>query len=123
MAAEWVPVKAGTEGILALGIAHYLMREKNLTVSGKDSAKWSTIIINQYSLETVSKLTGVPVEKIKELGEGLAKAKNPIAVGGKGAGVPQPRWPRWHAVGIGSERMPTGCSAARHRAILLFPSR
>ena len=85
MATEWIPVKAGTEAILALGIAHYLIREKNLTVNVKDSAKWSTIVINHYPLKTVEKLTGVSEEKIKELAESLAKAKNPIAVGGKGA--------------------------------------
>ena len=82
---EWVAVKPGTEAILALGMANYLIKNKKLTSSGANFSKWSQIVINQYPLSKVSQLTGVDIKKIKELADAFAKAKNPIAVAGKGA--------------------------------------
>lgn len=84
IANEWVPVKPGTESILALGIASYLIKKKQMASSGSDFAKWSSILINQYSVDTVSKLTGVESKKIEDIANSFAKAKNPVAVCGKG---------------------------------------
>lgn len=83
MADEFVPVKPGTEMILALSIASVLVK-KGRGSAGTDFAKWSGIL-KEYEPAAASKITGVPEAKIIELADMFAKAKNPAAVGGKGA--------------------------------------
>jgi len=85
LADEWIAVKPGTEGILALGMANYLIKEKGRTSGAPNFAAWSQIVINQYPLAKVSQLTGVDVKKIKELADTLIQARNPIVVAGKGS--------------------------------------
>jgi len=82
---RWVNIKPGTEAILALGIANHLITNKKLTSPGKGFADWSQLIINQYSLSTVARLTGVKTREIKRIAEELYRAKNPIAITGRGA--------------------------------------
>jgi len=83
-ASEWIPVKPGTEAVLAFGIANYLIMEKRLNSAGEEFGKWSQLIINKFTLENVSKYTGVSVETIKKIGDDFSKAQNPVAVAGKG---------------------------------------
>ncbi|MCP4130781.1 MAG: molybdopterin-dependent oxidoreductase [bacterium] len=86
MATEWVPLaKPGTEGILAMGIANYLIRNKQKGSDGADFSKWSELVLNYYSLEKAAALTGVNKDKIIELAESLLAAKNPVVVAGRGA--------------------------------------
>ncbi len=85
LADRWIPVKPGTEPILAMGIANYLITKKKASSGGRGFAQWSQIVINQYPLSTVSELTGVEQSKIKEIAEAFYRAKNPVAVAGKGA--------------------------------------
>jgi anaerobic selenocysteine-containing dehydrogenase len=85
LADEWVAVKPGTEDILALGMAGYLIRERGMTSPARNFAAWSQIVINQYPLAKVSQITGVDAAKIKELADQFARARNPLAVAGKGA--------------------------------------
>jgi anaerobic selenocysteine-containing dehydrogenase len=80
-----VPVKPGTEAVLAFGIANYLISEKNRTANVAEFGKWSSVIINQYPLPVVAKITGVSENKIKEIAEGLLAATNPVVIGGRGA--------------------------------------
>ena len=84
-AAEWVPVKPGTEAILAFGIANYLITGKRLNSAGEEFGKWSQLIINKFPLAKVAQYTGVSEDRIKKIGDEFAKAKNPVAVAGKGA--------------------------------------
>lgn len=85
LAAEWVPVKPGTEAILAFGIANYLITGKRLNSSGEEFGKWSQLIINKFPLAKVASYTGVSEDRIKKIGDEFSKAKNPVAVAGKGA--------------------------------------
>ncbi len=85
LAAEWVPVKPGTETILAFGIANYLITGKRLNSSGEEFGRWSQLIINKFPLAKVATYTGVSEERIKKIGDDFAKAKNPVAVAGRGA--------------------------------------
>jgi anaerobic selenocysteine-containing dehydrogenase len=87
MSDEWVNIKAGTEAVLALGIARYLITEKNLTLKDEGFADFSQLIINQYKPGVVFKVTGVKKEKVNELAEALLKAKNPVVVVGRGGVV------------------------------------
>ena len=84
LADEWVPVKPGTEIFLALGIARYLIREKRKTSRGTGFGRWSSRV-NHYTLDRVSTITGVPAEKIQEIGDAFARAARPMAVAGRGA--------------------------------------
>ena len=85
LASEWVPVKPGTEAVLAFGIANYLITGRRLNSTGEEFGKWSQLIINKFPLAKVASYTGVSEERIKQIGDDFSKAKNPVAVSGKGA--------------------------------------
>lgn len=84
LADEWVPVKPGTEAILAYGIAYYLITSKKMSSSGADFSKWSQMVINKYPLNKVAELTGIKEDRIIKIAEDFSKAKRPVAVAGKG---------------------------------------
>jgi len=84
LASEWVPVKPGTEAVLAFGIANYLITGKRLNSTGDEFGKWTQLIINKFPLAKVASYTGVTEERIKKIGDDFSKAKNPVAVAGKG---------------------------------------
>lgn len=81
----WVPVNAGTEAVLAMGIAYYLITAYGKRSGGANFAQWSQMIIKDYTPDAVSEITGVAPEKIKEIAREFAYAKAPVAVAGKGA--------------------------------------
>src|SRR4030095_13257547 len=68
---EWVPVKPGTEGVLALGLAHVILKSK---LRGRSAAGragelidgWSTGLPS-YTPEAVSTRTGVASARIEKL--------------------------------------------------------
>ncbi len=84
MADRWVPLNAGTETVLALGIANQLIAMGRRS-GGANFAQWSQIVINDYTPERVAGITGVSAEVIKEIAREFAAARNPIAVAGRGA--------------------------------------
>jgi anaerobic selenocysteine-containing dehydrogenase len=84
LADEWVAVKPGTEMVLALSMASHLIKSKRLNGTGAGFGAWSQYAF-QYEPAAAEKITGVPEKKIVELAEAFAAAKNPAAVGGKGA--------------------------------------
>jgi menaquinone reductase, molybdopterin-binding-like subunit len=75
---EWVPCRPGTEGVLALGIAHVILAEK---LSSRDPrsragsliAGWSEGLPD-YAPDMVEKRTGVPSAIINRLAHGIAQA-------------------------------------------------
>ncbi len=87
----WIPVKPGTDADLALGLCCEII-SKNLYdtsyVSGftKGFNDFSNMVKNNYSLEQVSRTTGISPSKIEELALKFAKAKAPVAIAGKGRG-------------------------------------
>jgi len=85
IADDFIHVIPGTEAILAIGIANYLIEKKHLAAKGTGFASWSQITLNQFPMATVSKLTGVSPDKISEIAEAFYRAGNPVAVAGKGA--------------------------------------
>ncbi|MEW6668238.1 MAG: molybdopterin-dependent oxidoreductase [Thermodesulfobacteriota bacterium] len=92
----------GTEAALALGLAHVIIREglfhKDFArdhafglaewtrPDGRQQRGFSTLVLERYSPEAVSKITGVPPEEILSLARGFARAKAPIALCGRGKG-------------------------------------
>lgn len=85
---EWVPIKPGTEGALALGLAWVILDERLYDRAfvaercyGFES--WSEGVLQAYSPPVVAELTGVPVELIKRLAREFAGTTPAIAVGGE----------------------------------------
>jgi anaerobic selenocysteine-containing dehydrogenase len=62
---EWVPCKPGTEGVLALGLAH--------TIAGKS---------DEYTPDYVEKATGVSAKRVERLAKELAAQKPAVAIVG-----------------------------------------
>ncbi len=79
MADQWLPIKPGSELFLALGIANYL-RKRGRVAGG---AEWSSIV-DGYTIDKTSEMTGLPVKQIEEVAEAFARARNPMAVAGRG---------------------------------------
>jgi anaerobic selenocysteine-containing dehydrogenase len=82
MASKWVPVKPGTEGVLALGIAYKLIMNYGKSGNLPELARWPGI--NDFSPDKVSALTGVSAETIDEIAREFAAARRAVAVAGRG---------------------------------------
>ena len=72
---EWVPVKPGTEGVLALGIAHVIVREK-LRPAGTGGS------FDDYTPEQVEQATGVAAARIERLAREFAERSPALAIVG-----------------------------------------
>jgi anaerobic selenocysteine-containing dehydrogenase len=99
---RWVAVKPGTEGALALGIAHVIVKESLYDRSfveqscfgfedwtdadGNRHKGFKSHVLEDYQPAIVSQITGVSAGTIAELARGFARAKRPVAVGGRGEG-------------------------------------
>lgn len=83
LADRWIPVKPGTESVLALGIANQLIKIGR-TGRGKNFAEFAKIA-GQYTLEDVSKITGVDKAEIEKLAKEFGSSSRPVAVAGKGS--------------------------------------
>ena len=89
---EWVPIKPGTEGALALGLAHVIIKENQHDLAFIEAhtsgfEEFSALILNEYTPEAVSGLTGVPLVTIKRLARELAGARPAVAAAGQGLGI------------------------------------
>jgi len=85
---EWVPVKPGTHGVLALGIAHAILEHKlKPATSGRASAQiagWSAGLAD-YAPDKVEQITGVKAARIERLARDLVEQSPAVAIVG---GVP-----------------------------------
>jgi anaerobic selenocysteine-containing dehydrogenase len=95
---EWVPVNPGTEGVLALGLAHIMIREElykkdfvhRYTLGFEDRvdekglwlAGFRTVVMEDYTLDRVAKITGVTVDTILRLAREFASAEKALALFG-----------------------------------------
>jgi len=75
---EWIPVSPGTEYLVALAMLK-IMDDENLAphLSHRDSVK---SMIKPFSLEEISKRTGVRTETLHLLARTFARAKKPLAL-------------------------------------------
>jgi menaquinone reductase, molybdopterin-binding-like subunit len=99
---RWITIVPGTEAALALGVAHVLIKEmlynKDFVdnyaygfesfVTGKGEMKkgFKQTVLEDYSPETVARITGIDPSAIILLAREFAKAKAPLALCGKGQG-------------------------------------
>ena len=80
---EWVAIRPGTEGALALGIAHVIMRDKLRTVATAAGVPGWSDGLPDYGPEQVEKLTGVSVARIERLAREFAGREPAVAaIGG-----------------------------------------
>jgi anaerobic selenocysteine-containing dehydrogenase len=96
----WIPVKPGTEGILALGMAHFMIKEglydkdfvEKYTFgfedwqdpSGTEHQGYMSLVLQNYSPGVVSDITGIPVESITGLAKEFATQRPALAIGTRG---------------------------------------
>jgi anaerobic selenocysteine-containing dehydrogenase len=89
---DFVAAAPGTEGALALALAHVIIRDGLFKKDWVEAhafgfEEFKNLVIREYAPKAVSELTGVPAEKIEALAKEFAKAKAPLALGGRGAGA------------------------------------
>ena len=86
---EWVPVKPGTEGVLALGLAHVILANKLRPAGSAQRAAmyvdgWSGGL-SDYAPVRVEQITGVPAKRVDRLARELATFAPGVAVAGGAA--------------------------------------
>lgn len=100
---EWIPVNPVTDGALAMGMAHVIVKEglydekfvKERTFgfedfAGPDGKKhdgFKTVVLRDYDPERVSKITGVPAKTIARVAREFAANQPGIAAGARGASM------------------------------------
>ncbi|WP_028313789.1 molybdopterin-containing oxidoreductase family protein [Desulfatibacillum aliphaticivorans] len=76
--AEWLPIRPGTDGALALALAHVIIRDdlhdveftENWCQGFEEFAEY----VKDFTPEYVSELTGIDADRIEELAESIAEA-------------------------------------------------
>ncbi|MBI4006355.1 MAG: molybdopterin-dependent oxidoreductase [Gammaproteobacteria bacterium] len=76
---EWITCLPGTEGLLAMGLAHVIMNDGGYT--GSDQNEWMQAV-TPYSPSVVSRQTGVEVRDITRLAHEFMKHQPGLAIGG-----------------------------------------
>ncbi len=93
---NWIPIKPGTEGLLALGIAYVIIKESLydrkfvekftfgfenwIDENGESHYGYKSLIQNKYRLDFVSESTGVSMDTIVTLAKEFAANKPAIAI-------------------------------------------
>jgi anaerobic selenocysteine-containing dehydrogenase len=81
---EWVPARPGTDGVLALGLAHVIIAAKlrPAIVAGRAGALidgWDAGLAD-YTPEQVEKITGVTARRVERLARELAERRPSVAI-------------------------------------------
>lgn len=101
---EWVPIRPGTDGALALGLAHVIVRERLFDEafvqahtfgfedwhdpeSGAPRPGFRTLVLRDYPPDRVAAITGVPAETVVRLAREFATTRPAIAAGERGASM------------------------------------
>lgn len=85
---EWVPATPGTEGVLALGIAHIILRDK---LRPADAGRAGALVdgwsagLPDYAPDKVASLTGVSTKRLERLAREFTERSPAVAIVG---GVP-----------------------------------
>ncbi|MFI5342188.1 MAG: molybdopterin-dependent oxidoreductase, partial [Candidatus Methylomirabilales bacterium] len=100
---EWIPIRPGTDGALALGLAHVIVSEglyeKEFVsqwtfgfedwqdASGRSRLGFKSLLLEEYRPEVVSRITGIPLGTIIRVAREFAAARPALAIGGGGASL------------------------------------
>ncbi|HEY4481467.1 MAG TPA: molybdopterin-dependent oxidoreductase [Candidatus Brocadiaceae bacterium] len=82
---KWIPIRPGTEGALALGIAYILIKEKFYDASFIEAhtvgfEKFSRVVLEKYHPQIVSGITGISTEEIIALAKNFANTTPAVAL-------------------------------------------
>ncbi len=78
---RWIPIKPGTEGLLALAIGHLILRDNRLMRSKQEVAPYHSFY-GTVDLEEIEHKTEVPYDLTVRLAREFAAARAPLAIGG-----------------------------------------
>ena len=86
---EWVPIRPGTEGLLALGLAHVILRDKLRPADAGGRAGtlvdgWSRGLAD-HTPAAVEQMTGVKAARVERLARELAEQRPSVAIIGGAA--------------------------------------
>ena len=100
---QWIPISPGTDGALALGMAHWIIKERKYDhqfigrytfgfedwkdSSGKAHIGFKTLVLHDYSPKQVSSLTGVSEETIVQIAREFSSHRPSIAISGRGVAM------------------------------------
>ncbi|MFQ5892339.1 MAG: molybdopterin-dependent oxidoreductase, partial [Candidatus Methanofastidiosia archaeon] len=89
---EWIPIKPGTDGALALGIAHIIIREELydkefVKEHTQGFEKFKELVLRKYPPKYVSLITGVQSKTIERIAREFATTKPQIAAGERGSSM------------------------------------
>jgi anaerobic selenocysteine-containing dehydrogenase len=100
---QWIAIEPGTEGALALGLAHVIVDESLYDSAfvdgqsfgfedwtdymGSSHMGFKRLVLAEYSPQSVSKITGISADTIVQLARAFAKAERPVALWGRGKGT------------------------------------
>jgi anaerobic selenocysteine-containing dehydrogenase len=139
---EWIPIRPGTDGALALGIAHVIVAEEmydNKFVSehtfgfedwvdanGESRSGFRTLVMRDYNPLQVEALTGVPADVIVRLAREFATTQPGIATGGRGVLMHTNGVYNWMAIQAlnaltGSIEIPGGVMVQNHPPYAAWP--
>jgi anaerobic selenocysteine-containing dehydrogenase len=76
----WVPVKPGSEAVIALGLANELVHGQNKDASSLPESVRN--LIDQYNADTVAKQTGVDADRIKRIAQLLSERSPSLVLAG-----------------------------------------
>jgi anaerobic selenocysteine-containing dehydrogenase len=77
---EWAPVRPGTEGVLALGIAHVLLKAGGLSSNGARLIEGWAEGLPAYTPEEVEKRTGVAASRIERIAQEFSSNRPAVAI-------------------------------------------
>ncbi|MFZ5916688.1 MAG: molybdopterin-containing oxidoreductase family protein [Chloroflexota bacterium] len=97
---EWLAINPGTEGALALSIAHVIVRddlydaefvrqhtfgfEDWSATTGERHEGFRSLVLRDYAPSTVAQVTGIPADKIERIAREFATARPAVAAGDVG---------------------------------------
>jgi len=89
---RWIAVKPGTEGALALALASVIIKEGLFNRDFVENraagfAEYKKFVTDGFSIDAVSKMTGLDGHVIVALAKDFAGARKPLAICGRGAGT------------------------------------
>ena len=87
---EWISIKPDTEGILALGVAHILIKEEIFDKEFVDAwtggfEEFKKLVLEEFEPEKVAKLTDVKIDQIQQIAHEMASIKPSLAITYRGS--------------------------------------
>jgi len=134
---EWIPVKPGTEGVLALGMANFIIKEglhdkafiEKHTFgfedwkdpSGAQHQGYRTLVLQNFSPSFVSEITGISIESILRLAKEFATRGPALAIGVRGDIYQQMAIHALNAL-VGNIDKPGGVLTVKNRPVYDLPA-